>query len=510
MKIRALILATAALLAGTGAPAAGASSEQGSALVQRVALSASEAAPMRLLSGTADGYTGRPLGRNDLQALADALSQACQGGGLLLCRADIPVQDLSDGILEVRMSEGYVAAIEADESLLPIVERVFAPLLAERPAKEGTFRRAIALLDDIPGLKIKAVRPRRTGGDAYVLEVAGTYERSGLRGLATNRGSRRDKPWKAFLGGEVGSVLQPGDRTSLALLTRPEAPGELVFMRMRYDAAPFSTGLKPYFALAASNASPRSELDGRDVEGELRRAEIGITKPLLRREGLRVDLEVGLEASRSVEKEEEDTLYADELQILTAEILGRRKVGRSGLAVGRAKLKRGLGLGNAGGSSRPDGEAVFTTVSFAADLSARLPRGVVGRLGASGQLSDSPLLFAEEFALGGGRFGRGYDFGEVLGDHGAAGFVELARPIPMKGELSTIEPYVFADTGVTSNKGAGLSADGKALWSSGGGVRLLGRSGWSLHYEAAMPLSDAPYTLEDDSLRHRVDIGFRR
>lgn len=478
--------------------------------VQRIEIVGARAVETAAFQSVGDPFLDRPLQRDDLRALADELSEACQKGGYMLCRADIHAQDLSDGILEVRLSEGYIERVEADPALLPILERIFRPVLKERPATETTFRRAVARLDDVPGLKVRSIRPRRLEGHGYALEVEGEYKRVGLRGLVTNRGSRRDHPWKAFAGVEYGSALMPGDQWSVGLLTRPQSPDELVFLRSRYDTAPLANGLRLFADLTASNSSPRSELDGRDVDGQLYRAEVGGIWSLLRRDGRRLDAKVSLETSYSDEEEDGLTLYEDRLHILRAGLSGRRRFGRSTFLQGQVRLSHGLDILDAGGQSRTDGEAAFTKLDFDGLFATPLAYGLVSRLGAEGQWSDSPLLFAEEFGLGGGKFGRGYDFGEVMGDHGAAGYAELARPFRVGGLVAKAEPYLYADAGTTWNEGDGLSADGTVLWSAGGGIRLTGEGGWTLSYEAAAPLSDAPYTLDDDEVRHRIDLGFSR
>lgn len=484
--------------------------ELGAATVNRIHVMGAVSVSTYELEALTQPYLDRPLSTNDLQALANELSEACQAKGYLLCRADIHQQDLDSGKLEVSLTEGYVERIEADPALMPVLERALAHTLRERPLREKTFRQEIAGLDEIPGLNIKSVRPRRERGSAYVLEIVGTYDRIGLRGLATNRGSRRGKPWKAFAGAEIGSILSPADRLTLGLLVRPEAIDELIFIRGRYDAAPSRRGLRPYAEFAVSNSSPRSELDGRDVKGDTLRAKSGLIFPLLRREGARIAGEVSFETSSSSEEEDGLNLYEDELHVLRTAIMARRRLGRKGIVTGQIEASKGLDVFGAGGSSRPDGEADFFKLTFAGTAARPVYKGVILRLGVDAQWADSPLLFTEEFGLGGGKFGRAYDYGEVMGDSGIASFLEIARPFRVKGLLSRAEPYIYADGGTTWNEGAGLSADGTVLWSAGGGVRLEGKQGWSLTYEAAVPLSDAPYTLEDHYVRHRLDLAFRK
>ena len=70
--------------------------------------------------------------------------------------------------------------------------------------------------------------------------------------------------------------------------------------------------------------------------------------------------------------------------------------------------------------SRIDGRAVFTKVTL--DVSRY--QGISNEWGvyvaAMGQYAANPLLSAEEFRVGGARFGRAYNPSEISGDDGAA------------------------------------------------------------------------------------------
>jgi hemolysin activation/secretion protein len=467
--------------------------------------------PQTRLQAIAAEYRDRVLTFGDLQLLADEASAECQSLGAFLCRADIPNQPLNGDRLIVRMSEGYVAEIVAPDDMRPILERVFAPLLAEVPAQQSTFDRAIALLDDYPGLEVESVRPERIDGDAYRLVVTGSFRRYGLRGLLTNRGSRRDNPWKLAATAEANSIFLHGDTTRVSYLTRPEVTGELSSFNLQYETPPARFGTKLFATGSLSLSAPRSRLDDRDVEGTLFRAAIGMRQPLLRREGLRVDAEVAVERYEAEEEEDGLRLYRDELTLLRGGLLARHRMGNRASLAGRIDATQGIDLLGTGGASRPDGDAEFFKLAAEGNATIALGSGWLARLGAKGQWATGPLLFPEEFSLGGGNYGRAYDFGEVLGDAGVAAFAELGKRFVIeKWGVGYAEPYAFLDAGTTFNEGTGLRADGRVLWSSGGGVRVDLMEGFGLRYEAAVPLSDAPYTLDDEDVRHRLDLTFQR
>src|SRR6202008_3669100 len=90
---------------------------------------------------------------------------------------------------------------------------------------------------------------------------------------------------------------------------------------------------------------------------------------------------------------------------------------------GRFGISQGLDFGSATEpgdplASRPRAGAHFT--KFNADMQVARPLSyrLQLRLDASAQYSTKSLLAPEEFALGGSRIGRAFDFNEVTGDHG--------------------------------------------------------------------------------------------
>lgn len=488
--------------------------------VSRIEITGTDIVSVEDVENELSPYVDRPLTVDDLQSLADDLSRACQSRGSLLCRAQIPRQNFDTGALKVQFVEGRFTRIDAPDDIQRIVENVFKNVLNENSVSRKAFYEAVALLDDVPGLTVTKISPVRLQGADYALVVDGSYKRIGVRGLVTNRGSRREKPYKANLSADIGSVIMLGDELGVSVLTRPEALDELFFIKAQYTSAPFVRGLKFYSLIEASNTSPRSILENRNVSGELIRSTVGGTLPLWRREGFRVDLDIRFEHSDSQEEEDGQILYEDRLTVGRAALNLRRRSPKS-LLTARFEASQGISLFSPSGGSRADGQTTFTKALVEARYTRQFFNRVLLRLGVAGQAADSSLLFSEEFGIGGGDYGRAYDFGEVLGEYGLAGFYEVGLPIRMNGLIKQIEPTVFFDTGATWNYGnngltdqsgnpldADLVADGKWLSSAGAGLSILTKGNFRVDYEAAVPLSDAPYTLQDDYVRHRIDLNW--
>ena len=146
---------------------------------------------------------------------------------------------------------------------------------------------------------------------------------------------------------------------------------------------------------------------------------------------------------------------------------------------GRFGISQGLDLGSATDrgdprSSRPGAGSKFTKLNASLQVTMQLSEDLRLRFDSVGQYSSNPLLTAEEFALGGSRIGRAFDFNEITGDHGLGAMLELAyRAGDAKHVLGNFEVFTFIDGGGAFRKRAlpGLP-DEDWLASAGAGARF--------------------------------------
>ncbi len=124
-------------------------------------------------------------------------------------------------------------------------------------------------------------------------------------------------------------------------------------------------------------------------------------------------------------------------------------------------------------ASRPLGSSKFTKFNGAMQVYAPLSKHARIRLETAAQYSTRPLLVPEEFALGGNRIGRAFDFNELSGDHGFGTMFELSYRLDDVKPLPTnLEVFAFVDGGgaFRGHASAGLPKE-QWLSSAGAGVR---------------------------------------
>jgi len=149
---------------------------------------------------------------------------------------------------------------------------------------------------------------------------------------------------------------------------------------------------------------------------------------------------------------------------------------------------------NARYNASPD--YLYLRLSGEANQSLPADFAAVARL--TSQWSDSPLVNNEQFSLGGVDTVRGYLEAETLGDIGVAGTLELHGPRlgPRLGTmLSQLYPFGFVDAGIASLlyplPGQNYSLH---LWSTGVGLRLENAFGLAGALDYAVPMADGTRT----------------
>jgi len=146
---------------------------------------------------------------------------------------------------------------------------------------------------------------------------------------------------------------------------------------------------------------------------------------------------------------------------------------------GRFAISHGLDLGSGTErgdplATRPFGSATFTKFNADVQIVAPLTRKLFLRVDSAAQYSTKALLASEEFALGGSRIGRAFDFNSVTGDHGVGAMAELSYRLgAIKDGPRGVELFTYTDGGGAFRRHAspGLPRQ-QWLASSGAGVRF--------------------------------------
>ena len=454
-------------------------------------------------------FAGRTLDRAELRRLTDAIVNHARAQGYVLATALIPEQALEGGVLRVRVDEGGIDAIRIEGTDDPAVRRQLERLLAIRPLTIAALQREVLLADDLSGVWIRKTRFERDGG-RRILVVDARREDVGGSVLLASDGTKPVGPLRARIDLDANGLISPRDQVDLSFSTTPLDPDELAFFSARYSVVVNDAGTLLGGFGSWSRTEPGAYLAARELLGQSWQGGVRMRHPLMRTQRRSLWLEASAEL-QDLRQDSFGTLARhDRIALARLGFYGFGPLA-GGTLQGRATVSQGLDIFGATAlgdplASRPDAGPGFTTVSWWLNWRRALAARVSLSLAASGQLSTDPLLVGENFVLGGNAFLRGYDFGQAIGDQGAAGVGELRYDWPRAlGAFEHLQLYAFADGGVVTNLAGGGGST--SLASGGGGLRADVTRTLDLDLEVAVPLTEPRYDTDDRSPRINVRVS---
>lgn len=164
-------------------------------------------------------FLGRPIGFAELQQAAQAVAEAYRRSGRVV-RADLPAQDVTEGVVTLRIVEATYAGARLEEGGQEDVrvapQRVLRyfdqPQASGAPLDTRALDRALLLANDLPGVAVTgALAPgQRDGETALVLRL---HREPLVLGEASvdNGGSRSTGEWRAQVSASLASPLGRGD-----------------------------------------------------------------------------------------------------------------------------------------------------------------------------------------------------------------------------------------------------------------------------------------------------------
>jgi hemolysin activation/secretion protein len=442
-------------------------------------------------------FYGKPTSFRDLNEINNLLTKKYRDDGYVFSRTELSPQKIKDGVVIIRVLEGRIGEVTVEGNFQDrqnLIARLAEKIKTSGPANTKTLERYLLLINDIPGITAKSLlRPSTTQGAG---DVVITVEQKKLEGSVSvdNRGSGYLGRTRATLVGAVNSLFSVDDRTTLrGIITRDT--DELKFGDLTHERQIGSEGFRIKARLAKTATNPGKELKPLPVEGDSTVADLELLYPILRSRQYNVNLIGGFNALSSETDVSNVNTAKDRVRTLR---IGSRFdfsdafAGINSFDLSLNKGINGLGATNDGlGRSKANGKHDGFRTNLTASRLQDFGHGFSALLSASGQYSSDALLSSEEFSIGGAEFGRAYDAGEITGDRGAAGSLELryANAIDQT-VIQTYEVYAFYDAGRVWNENPAVAESSDAsLASAGVGTRFNFNYDFSGYVEVSKPLT---------------------
>jgi hemolysin activation/secretion protein len=462
--------------------------------IRAVNIIGNSALPRERIAAAFAGLIGTTAKAAQLREALDKIGQDYTSAGYALGRAFIPGQQMKNGVLTVRVLEGYVGAIVVQTDTPRVkdtVARYASALLASRPLRSDALDRTLRLIARIPGVKVAAKLSDmnlQTGAVALILTV--DY-RPITTSLALNTNSNvRGLPVQPYLTIQANDLLGDDDQAALVALLSP-VPRDEYFLQASGSAAVGDDGWRvasiTSIAKARANILPRTI----DLSSTQLRSEVNASYPWIASTDEQLMATAGTYFSQLHYSLDGAVAARDRYVATYVELSDIRRISPefSGSLLGRVTFGTALPYIPPQPQSRANATRDFAKLALTGQL-AWTPSGPFSIvLRGDAQAASGSLTAGEEVSYGADRFGRGYDSGMVAGDHGIAASVQPQYSFALAPQWQAAV-YVFGDYARVFNTPGDHEGDATLL-SSGVGFSVSHES-YSATLGVAEPLRTIP------------------
>jgi hemolysin activation/secretion protein len=411
---------------------------------------------------------GQEVSLAQMFAASNEITRMYVRAGYALSLAFVPAQEVRNGVVRVRVIEGYIGDVEFhdERSFHSKLWGGFANrLMASRPLKTADLERYLLLANDLAGVEVKSVF-ERMDGDPGATKLVMMIERKMFDAEieVNNRGSKAIGPYRVQGNAAINNLVGAEERLSLFGVRVPDGE-ELAYLAGRIDVPLSSDGLAFGFDLSRSHSrvgTPALVIIDYQTDGWT--GNLAFTYPYIRSRAHNLYFSAGIGY-----KDLTADILATEFthDTMTMIVLGAAYDTHDrwgGLIEAEASLHIGLDVFDATQSDDPKASRAGASGEFI-----RLD-GYVSRLQAfkrwpwlqyyaeiAAQVADGALLVSEQCGYGGGHIGRAYDPFEIAGDHCIKGLAEIRYDLPMAWAnnrwINSAQVYGLADFGYVLRSG---------------------------------------------------------
>lgn len=444
------------------------------------------------LSEDFEPYLATEVDQSKLNEIAARITDRYRNAGYLLSYAIVPPQNVRAGIVRIVVLEGLVTNIQVvgAGSAKAAIAATAGSILRDVPLRATTLERAIGLIRDLPGYTVVDVRLARSDRDAarHSLKIVVARDPSRALAYSDNRGTDTAGRIRLYSSASLSSLATTGDELRFDLFAIPGNHLRYVYGQVVAATPIGRDGLR--FAAAASAGDLDQRTSSR-LDGGSRNLSAQLTYPVLRSRALTIVGRLAVNDWRGVADLDQVRSQRDRLRVarIGFDLSNESKTRLNG----EFALSRGLGfdeMTRVGDplASRPDASGRFTKAAFTVQVARPISENGTLKFAMAGQYSNRPLLSVEEFALGGSRFGRAFDFNELTGDRGIAGAIEGAYRLgDSKRGPERVELFGYIDGGRVYQAGSTSGRQSRSLMSVGLGNRFS-LAGISFSVEAGVPI----------------------
>ena len=427
--------------------------------------------------------TGAVRSLADLDAGVARITDYYRERGYLVARAYLPVQDIRDGAVLVKVLEGVLDKQSIrNQSSLPdaLAQRYLAGVEAGAVLQSQPVDRALLLLSDTPGVggARAALQPGASVGTTELLLELDPAQAYAANVEMDNYGNRYTGAYRLGASIDVNSPLNMGDLLSLRALS---SGTNMQYARLAYQLPIGVSGLKLGGAYYDTHYKLSEPFDA--ANGTASSKSLFLAYPFLRSVAANLYGTLTWEYKKLQDQmqDKEDAVVSNvekQVKLVTIGVSGNRQDALWGggsssfsmaLATGQLSMDaQSLATDSASTSANSHGS--FSKLTYSARRQQTLGSGYSMLLSLNGQQANKNLNSSEKFSLGGALGVRAYPQGEGSGDQGLLANIELQRNL-----TEQFQGVVFYDFGQVDINRNPFAAGSNTRALGGVGVGLNGQ-----------------------------------
>lgn len=417
-----------------------------------------------LLEKFYDVHIGTSIRVSDVYYISQKITNLYRKQGYVLSKAYIPPQyGIEQGSVKIQILEGFVRNVILPEEVKhsSLVSNYAKKITESKPLNFKDLERFILLLNDNTGYNFSATLvstndTETLGAIDLKLDVAKKDNSTSIS--ISNRGSRYLGPGNISATKDVYRIFSTND--SLEVSVSAAVPNnELKYGSFDYQTPVGSSGLKLGGGVAVGKIKPGYKLKSQQVDGKSIDSKIYANYPFIRSRDRNLYGNVELNNKRVSSDASNLEIYKDVINAVRLGVAYDNVDKYKGKNTLSTKLSQGLNIAGATNKkdvvSKAGADSDFTKVELNASRLQRLNEKYSAYIGFASQYSPRSLYSSEEFYYGGEELGKAYDNGEISGDSGVAGAIELRRDLPNIYSGVNLQPFLSYDAGKMWNNDIG-------------------------------------------------------
>lgn len=457
---------------------------------------------------------GSDISLNDLNNIADTITDMYKKQGYLTSKAIIPPQVIKDGNVKIQIIEGSIGKIKIDGGKWVNASYIQNTFLTQNNIEENklfnvnSLSQSMAEVNTPKYLKgtVTLGKGKEVGQTDIILDLKDRFPLSVGVGW-DNTGRELVGIQRAGLFTSIDNVTGKGDR----IWVNNSFASRTYGLDTGYSMPIGKKGDKLIFGYSYSDTNLGGEYSPYNIKGKANNFTTSYVHPLIKRRDLEINSRVAFDMMHAkTTMLDTQTLNNYELRILRAGISGN-KFDEQGRWLGDVMVSAGLpflGATQSDNSGEPD--AKFVKFNTYLTRVQRLPKECIGIARFNTQIATGTLFPAEQMQLGGAYTVRGYNEGSMLGDVGYVLSFEVRTPIPFLPETvkanlwndkkiniklrDSVKFAVFYDQGWTRLVNQGIEPNGNNFFNAvGAGLRVSLGHNTTANFDLGVPIGPPKY-----------------